>query len=126
MKEALAAGRAEIRRRFENEAASGTQTVRAKAYLVDQMIRVVSDHADQRLYPLANPSTGERLSLVAVGGYGRGELAPQSDIDLLFLLPSKLTPRREPVAGELPYSSAEPRGGQGGVSTGRPGGGPYT
>src|SRR3546814_11363758 len=97
MKEALAAGRAEIRRRFENEAASGTQTVRAKAYLVDQMIRVVYDHADQRLYPLANPSTGARLSLVAVGGYARGQLAPQSAFDLLFLLPYKLTPPSDQV-----------------------------
>src|SRR3546814_12141189 len=67
------------------------------------MIRVVYDHADQRLYPLANPSTGERLSLVAVGGYGRGELAPQSDIDLLFLLPYKLTPRSEQVVEEILY-----------------------
>src|SRR3546814_363519 len=103
MKEALAAGRAEVRRRFEDEAASGTLTVRAEAYLVDQLIRVVYDHVDQRLYPLANASTGERLSLVAVGGYGRGELAPQSDIDLLFLLPYKLTPRSEQVIEEMLY-----------------------
>ncbi|HMA13487.1 MAG TPA: [protein-PII] uridylyltransferase [Kiloniellaceae bacterium] len=103
MKEALAAGRAEVRRRFDEEGASGTQTVRAEAYLVDQLIRVVYDHVDQRLYPLANPSTGERLSLIAVGGYGRGELAPQSDIDLLFLLPYKLTPRSEQVVEEILY-----------------------
>ncbi len=103
LKEALAAGRAEVRRRFEEEAASGTMTVRSESYLVDQIIRVVYDHATQRLYPIANPSTGERLSLVAVGGYGRGELAPQSDIDLLFLLPYKLTPRSEQVVEEILY-----------------------
>lgn len=103
LKEALAAGRAEVRRRFEDDGASGTATVRAEAYLVDQMIRVVYDHVGQRLYPLANPSTGERLSLIAVGGYGRGELAPQSDIDLLFLLPYKITPRSEQVVEEILY-----------------------
>ena len=103
LKEALAAGRAEVRRRFEEEAASGTATVRAESYLMDQLIRVVYDHVGQRLYPLANPSTGERLSLVAVGGYGRGELAPQSDIDLLFLLPYKITPRSEQVVEEILY-----------------------
>src|SRR3546814_12492226 len=93
MKEALAAGRAEVRRRSEDEAASGTLTVRAEAYLVDQLIRVVYDHVDQRLYPLANASTGERLSLVAVGGYGRGEPAPQSVPQMPFTPPSNMTTR---------------------------------
>ncbi len=102
LKTALAEGRAEVRRRFD-AGASGTATVRAESYLVDQLVRVVFDHVGERLYPLANPSTGERLSLVAIGGYGRGELAPQSDIDLLFLLPYKLTPRSEQVVEETLY-----------------------
>ena len=102
LKGALSDGRAEVRRRFE-AGASGTATVRAESYLVDQLVRVVYDHVGERLYPLANPSTGERLSLVAVGGFGRGELAPQSDIDLLFLLPYKLTPRSEQVVEEMLY-----------------------
>src|SRR3546814_20801251 len=101
MKEALAAGRTEVRRRFEDEAASGTLTVRAEAYLVDQLIRVVYDHVDQRLYPLANASTGERLSLVAVGGSGRGELAPQPAPQLLFLLPYKLPPPTTQLKPEM-------------------------
>ncbi|MEQ8357387.1 MAG: [protein-PII] uridylyltransferase [Kiloniellaceae bacterium] len=103
LKRALSEGRAEVRRRFEEEAASGTATVRAESYLIDQLIRTVYDHVGQRLYPIANPSTGELLSLVAVGGYGRGELAPQSDVDLLFLLPYKLTPRSEQVIEEILY-----------------------
>jgi len=102
LRRTLEAGRAEIRRRFD-AGASGSTVVRAHCYLADQVIRAIYDHATLHLYPLANPSTGERLSLVALGGYGRGELAPQSDIDLLFLLPYKITPRSEQVIEEILY-----------------------
>jgi len=102
LKQALSAGRAEIRKRFDAEM-DGPQMVRANCYLADQIIRTVYDHASEQLYPLGNPSKGEVLSLVAVGGYGRGELAPYSDIDLLFLLPYKLTPRSEQVVEAVLY-----------------------
>ena len=102
LKDALARGRAEVRRRFDS-GASGSAVVRANCYLADQVVRVIYDHVTGHLYPLARASTGEFLSLVAVGGYGRGELAPQSDIDLLFLMPYKMTPRSEQVVEETLY-----------------------
>ena len=102
LKAALASGRAEVRRRFD-EGASGGEVVRANCHLVDQVVRVIYDHVTEHLYPLGSPSTGELLSLVALGGYGRGELAPQSDIDLLFLLPYKLPPRSEQVVEATLY-----------------------
>ncbi len=96
------AGQVEVRKRFET-GASGRTVVRAYSFLADQIVRVVYDYVTQRRYPIANPSKGEVLSLVALGGYGRGELAPHSDIDLLFLLPYKLTPRSEQVFEDILY-----------------------
>ena len=60
--------------------------------------------ARRTIYPLANPTAGERMALVAVGGYGRGELAPFSDIDLLFLHPYKATPHTEQVVEYMLYT----------------------
>ncbi len=51
--------------------------VKARAWVVDQLVL----HAWESLIP-----AGENISLVAVGGFGRGELHPHSDVDLLILL----------------------------------------
>ncbi|MGH7113073.1 MAG: [protein-PII] uridylyltransferase, partial [Stellaceae bacterium] len=102
LRAALAAGRAEIRHRFE-ASGDGTAVVREQCFLIDQLIRALFDVVTGEVYPLANPTSGERLALVAVGGYGRGEMAPYSDIDLLFLLPYKQTPHTEQVVELLLY-----------------------
>ena len=64
-KEALASGNEEIRRRFENERVKGADTVRAQAFLVDQLIRVLYEVAVTYVYPVANPTTGEQIAIVA-------------------------------------------------------------
>jgi [protein-PII] uridylyltransferase len=102
LKAALSAGRAEIRRRFK-ETDDGAAVMREQCFLIDQLIRVLFELVVGEIYPLPNPTSGERLALVAVGGYGRGELAPYSDIDLLFLLPYKRTPHTEQVVEYLLY-----------------------
>jgi len=106
LREALAAGRAEIRRRFEAPGPlrnDGPAVLAATSFLMDQLIRVLFDFADRHAYPAANPSTAERLGVVATGGYGRGELAPLSDLDLLFLRPYKQTPRGEQIVEFMLY-----------------------
>ncbi|MBI3451498.1 MAG: [protein-PII] uridylyltransferase [Rhodospirillales bacterium] len=103
LKAALAHGRAEIRDRFERGEASGSETVRANSFLIDQLIRLIHDFAERYVYPVANPTSAERLTIAAVGGYGRAELAPQSDVDLLFLRPYKQTPRGEQMVEFVLY-----------------------
>jgi [protein-PII] uridylyltransferase len=64
--------------------ASGAEIVREFTAMVDALIRALYRHADAasaRKFPKLN----QRLTILARGGYGRGELNPQSDIDLVFL-----------------------------------------
>ncbi|MEC8289859.1 MAG: nucleotidyltransferase domain-containing protein, partial [Pseudomonadota bacterium] len=103
LKLAMTDGRNEIRRRFDTGEAGGEEVAKALSFLTDQIIRLIYDFAADHVYPAANPTEAERLCVAAVGGYGRGELAPFSDIDLLFLLPYKETARQEQLIEYILY-----------------------
>jgi [protein-PII] uridylyltransferase len=103
VKDAYKTGFAVIRERFEAGKASGEETVRAHSYLMDQVIRILFDAATAHFVRRGAPTTGERISILAIGGYGRGELAPLSDVDLLFLLPYKPTPFSEQIVEFMLY-----------------------
>jgi [protein-PII] uridylyltransferase len=104
LKVALSAGREELLTRLRKEDQGGPACARGHAFLIDQIIRLLFDAVTSRIYPMVNPTMAERLCLVAVGGYGRGELAPHSDVDLLFLTPYKQTSWGEQVIEAMLYA----------------------
>ncbi|MDD3798534.1 MAG: [protein-PII] uridylyltransferase [Novosphingobium sp.] len=103
LREALDRGRAEAVRRLAEKPSTGHDCAEAQAFLIDQLVRVIHDHVVTDVYPTANRSTGERLAIMAVGGYGRGEMAPHSDVDIAFLTPGKQTAWCEQVIEAMLY-----------------------
>jgi len=81
----------------------GRRCAERLCFMQDEIIRILFEFAAKHLYPSLNPSEAERMTVVATGGYGRGLLAPGSDIDLLFVLPYKQTAWGESLAEAILY-----------------------
>src|SRR5581483_2411040 len=92
---ALEQGRAEIEKRLIEEPGNGRAAAQATAFLHDQLVRLIYDFVASRI--IQEPLT-DGVALVGLGGTGRGEMAPYSDLDLMFLTAKTPTPEQERVA----------------------------
>ncbi len=84
IREYLAEQRKAIRHRHEQNEPP-LAVANALADLVDEVVRRLYQRALEELAPEARPTVAANLCLVPLGGYGRRDLAPFSDVDLLFL-----------------------------------------
>ncbi|MEN3931162.1 [protein-PII] uridylyltransferase [Microvirga sp. W0021] len=102
LKDMLQSGHAEAER-FLIRKKNGIACAQRLSAQMDQIIHIAYVAIVERLYKRANPSSSERLAIVATGGYGRDTLAPGSDVDLLFLLPYKQTDWSEGIIETMLY-----------------------
>lgn len=100
---ALADGRSEIADRLTARPTSGHPCAAAQAFLIDQIVRLIHDYVTGHVYPAGSPTAGARLTVMAVGGYGRGEMAPHSDVDIAFLTPMRKNSWTEQVTEAMLY-----------------------
>ena len=75
-------------RAFHNQGASGLEVENGRSAIIDALISRLFNHAIS-LYAIRRGPMPAAVSVVALGGYGRSELAPWSDVDIMFLYPTK-------------------------------------
>jgi [protein-PII] uridylyltransferase len=94
LRAALESGRAEIAKRLTKEPGNGRAAAQATSFLHDQLVRLAYDFVGSHI--LTEPLAG--IAIVGLGGTGRGEMAPYSDLDLMVLTAKAPMPGQEQAA----------------------------
>jgi [protein-PII] uridylyltransferase len=97
-------GRLEIQSHFEKSPFESAKTIASYSFLKDKLISLAFDVVQTTLQPSKNKETNlDYISIIAVGGYGRAEMAPHSDVDLLFLTQAKPSKRVQKIIEDILY-----------------------
>ncbi|MGB7914606.1 MAG: nucleotidyltransferase domain-containing protein, partial [Rhodomicrobium sp.] len=75
----------------------GRACAKALALFQDELVKLIYDLSTFHISRAPKPPAAMPMALVATGGYGRGLMAPGSDVDLLFLFPDKQTAQAESI-----------------------------
>jgi [protein-PII] uridylyltransferase len=89
LREHLDTAKAMAVEKFEHGRLSGLEMARLLCALHEEILTALYDYTVYHVVRAPNPTKAERMAICAVGGFGRGEMAPFSDLDLLFLLSDK-------------------------------------
>ena len=100
---ALFRGRMIAKERLET-GLDGLSTAQLLSAVMDEVVTALYDYTTVHIFRSQNPTEGERMAVLAVGGYGRAALAPSSDVDLLFVRTYKQTPWAESVIEYMLYA----------------------